>query len=246
MGKAIAIVTGASSGMGLEFVKQLDQYIHHIDEIWMLARRSERLTAYAGKLVRCDGKCVPVDLCNSDDLARFEDMLAKEQPDVRILVNGAGVGRAGVFCGITQREAANMVDVNDKALVAVTHMVLPYMSKHSRIIQMCSASAFFPQKEFAVYAASKSFVLRFSKALQRELKDRNISVTVVCPGPVKTEFLEISNKGRNMSPLKKLVMVKPEPVVKKALKDAGEKRFLSIYGIPMKLVYIASLFLPHI
>lgn len=246
MGKAIAIVTGASSGMGWEFVRQLDASVHHIDEIWMIARRKERLEMLAGNITHCTVKCIGMDLCKEADWDILDKQLEEEQPNVRILVNAAGVGRAGVFTGITRTEAVNMVDLNDKALVAVTHMVLPYMTKHSRILQLCSSSAFFPQKEFAVYAASKSFVLRFSLALRTELRDRNISVTIVCPGPVDTEFLQISNEGRSYSPIKKLFMVKPEPVVRQALVDARKKRTFSIYGLPMKAVYMASKFLPHV
>ena len=138
-----------------------------------------------------------------------------------------------------------MIDVNVKGLVAVTHIVLPYMAKKSNIIQVASASAFIPQKEFAVYAASKSFVLSFSRALRAELSDIGICVTTVCPGPVDTEFLAISNAGQEQKTLKKLVTAKVEPVVSKALRDAKAGKELSIYGIPMKSVWIASKLLPH-
>ena len=246
MSKAVAIITGASSGMGWEFVRQIDRNMHHIHEIWMIARREERLNLLAENVMRCNVRCICLDLCRESAWEQLDRILETEQPDVRMLVNAAGVGRSGVFAGITRTEAVNMIDLNARALTAVTHTVLPYMSKHSRIIQMCSASAFFPQKEFSVYAASKTFVLRFSMALQAELKDRCIAVTIVCTGPVDTEFLEIANKGRSYNPFKKLVMVKPEPVVRKALTDAGNKKKLSIYGIPMKLVYAASMLLPHV
>lgn len=246
MRKSIVIVTGASSGMGQEFVRQLDRIAHHIDEIWMIARRKDRLDMLADSITHCKARCFGIDLCKDEDVDRLADLLFTERPDVRILVNAAGVGRAGIFSGITGSEAVNMVDVNVRAVVAVTHIVLPFMSQYSRIIQLCSASAFFPQKEFAVYAASKSFVLRFSLALQKELRDRCIWVTIVCPGPVDTEFLEIANKGQKPKWFKKLVTVKPEPVVRKALKDARDKRLMSIYGLPMKAVYAASKLLPHI
>lgn len=246
MSKSIAIVTGASSGMGYEFVRQLDRNIHHIDDIWMIARRKDRLEMLAENITHCKTRCLGIDLCKEEDLEYLEDVLSEERPDVRILVNAAGVGYAGIFTGISGSEASGMIDVNVRALVAVTHMVLPFMSRHSRLIQLCSASAFFPQKEFAVYAASKSFVLRFSLALHKELRDRCISVTIVCPGPVDTEFLEIANKGQKPKWFKKLVMVKPEPVVRKALKDARDKRLMSIYGLPMKAAYAASKLLPHI
>ncbi|MGN0155269.1 MAG: SDR family NAD(P)-dependent oxidoreductase [Lachnospiraceae bacterium] len=245
MKKRIIIITGASSGMGREFVRQLSRCTKTIDEIWLIARRQEKLLSLKKELGDIGVQTLPLDLCKEQDLDILEKRLSAEQPSVRILVNAAGVGRAGCFDEITRKEAVNMVDLNDRALVAVTHMVLPYMSRPSNIIQMASASAFLPQKEFAVYAASKAFVLSFSNALQAEVKGRNITVTAVCPGPVDTEFLAISNAGKEAKPLKKLVTVKPGPVVAKALRDAKDGKERSIYGLPMKAVYAASKLLPH-
>lgn len=245
MSKRICIVTGASSGMGREFVKQLDRCLKTVDEIWLIARREERLQELKSSLERVNARMIVLDICKNTDLNFLEAMLETEQPQVRLLINAAGVGRAGRFGDITRDEVTNMVDVNVKGLVAVTHIVLPYMAKKSNIIQVASASAFIPQKEFAVYAASKSFVLSFSRALRAELSDIGICVTTVCPGPVDTEFLAISNAGQEQKTLKKLVTAKVEPVVSKALRDAKAGKELSIYGIPMKSVWIASKLLPH-
>lgn len=245
MKKRIIIITGASSGMGREFAKQLSKCTKHINEIWLIARRQEKLLSLKKELGDIRVQILPLDLCKEQDLDILEKRLSAEQPSVRILVNAAGVGRAGCFDEITRKEAVNMVDLNDRALVAVTHIVLPYMSRPANIIQMASASAFLPQKEFAVYAASKAFVLSFSKALQAEVKEQDITVTAVCPGPVDTEFLTLSNAGKEEKPLKKLVTVKPEPVVQKALRDAKDGKEISIYGLPMKAVYAASKLLPH-
>lgn len=245
MKKRIVIVTGASSGMGQEFVKQLDKCLKTVDEIWLIARRKERLQELQTSMEHVQARVLSMDICNDSELNMFESLLQTEQPQVRLLINAAGVGRAGRFDAITRNEIINMIDLNVKALVTVTHMVLPYMARRSNIIQVASASAFMPQKEFAVYAASKSFVLSFSKALRAELKDTRIFVTTVCPGPVDTEFLAISNAGQEQKPLKKLVTGKVEPVVTKALRDAKDGKELSIYGLPMKAVWIASKVLPH-
>lgn len=245
MKKKVAVITGASSGMGREFVIQLDKCLRTIDEIWIIARREERLLELKESMTNIKVKVLPLDICKASDLNQLSNLLESETPEVRLLVNAAGVGRAGRFDEIATEEAVNMVDLNNKALVAITHIVLPYMVKKSHIIQVASASAFMPQKEFAIYAASKSFVLRFSRALRAEVKERNIIVTIVCPGPVDTEFLEISNAGKEQKPMKKLVTAKVEPVVAKALRDAKAGKELSIYGLPMKAVYIASKILPH-
>lgn len=245
MGKKIIIVTGASSGMGREFVKQLAKSAKQIEEMWLIARREERMLAIKKEIVNIKVRVFALDICREDDLNILSDHLMAESPSVRILVNAAGVGRAGNFKEITRKEAENMVDLNNKALTVITHMVLPYMAKPGNIIQLASASAFLPQKEFAVYAASKAFVLSFSRALQAEVRKQGIVVTAVCPGPVKTEFLLISNAGKKEKALKKLVTVKPECVVRKAISDALRGKTISIYGLPMKMAYIVAKLLPH-
>lgn len=243
--KRIAIVTGASSGIGREFVRQLDDCLKKVDEIWLIARRQDRLLDLKAEIENLKVRILPLDIKRDADLNVLSGILEVEQPVVRLLINAAGVGRAGRFEELTREEATNMVEVNNKALVALTHMVLPYMRKGSNLIQVASASAFLPQKEFAVYAASKSFVLSFTRALRAEVKDKGIKVTAVCPGPVDTEFLTISNEGRKEKKLKKLVTVNPKVVAIKALRDAKEGKELSIYGVPMNAVYIAAKVLPH-
>lgn len=243
--KKIAIVTGASSGMGREFVKQLNKCTRTLDEVWVIARREERLIALQKEICMFPLRILPLDLCNENNLMELSELLECEKPVVRLLVNAAGVGKEGRFDCLTRQEAENMVLLNDKALVSVTRLVLPYMKKPGSIIQLASASAFLPQKDFAVYAASKSFVFSFSRALNAELKQKGITVTAVCPGPVNTEFLTISNAGKGQKPLKKLVTVKPGPVVAKALRDAKAGKAVSVYGLPMKTVHVLSKLVPN-
>ena len=231
--------------MGREFVRQIDRHTKTLDEIWVIARRRDRLQALQSEATNVPVRILDMNLCQESDLNNLADLLEEAKPAVRILVNAAGVGRAGYFNEITRKEAERMVDVNDKALVSVTHIVIPYMTRPGNIIQMASASAFLPQQEFAVYAASKAFVLSFSRALHAELKEKGITVTAVCPGPVDTEFLDICNAGRDEKPLKQLVTVKAEPVVAKALRDAKAGKEISVYGMPMKMVHLAAKLLPH-
>lgn len=245
MEKKIAIITGASSGIGREFVRQLDKCTKTIEEVWVIARREEQLLALKDEVKNLEVRILVLDICKKEDLNVLSEYLVVENPSVRVLINAAGVGKAGRFEEITEAEAENMVELNDKALTLVTHMVLPYMAKPGNIIQIASASAFMPQKEFALYAASKAFVLSFARALHAEVKKQGITVTAVCPGPVDTQFLDISNGGREQKPLKKFVTAKPEPVVKRALKDAKAGKEISIYGLPMNVVYVAAKLLPH-
>ena len=136
-----------------------------------------------------------------------------------------------------------MIDVNCRALIAVTRLCLPYMGRGSRILQLASGSAFLPQPGFAVYAASKSCVLSFSRALREELRPRGIVVTAVCPGPVDTDFFRAG--GITLSPLKRFFLADPEKVAKKALADARKGKALSVYGLSMKMVRIAAKVFPE-
>lgn len=248
MRKNIAIITGASSGMGKEFVKQLPNHMLHLDELWLIARTTEKLEDLRQEILEENMECVlallSLDLCKKEDLLTFRTRLEESNPNVKMLINTAGVGYAGSFDTLSLEEVCDMTHLNVESLTAVTHLVLPFMTKGSHIIELASASAFMPQKEFSVYAASKAYVLSFARALRKELKCKGINVTIVCPGPVDTPFLAKSNKGKAQKPLKKFVTVQAEHVVKKALLDTFKRKALSIYGLPMKVVYVVSIIRP--
>ena len=172
--------------------------------------------------------------------------LLDEKPALRILVNAAGFGRTGTVAEIAAEEPfiqTDMIDLNCRALTAITEICLPFMRKGSRIINLASAAAFCPQPSFAVYAATKAYVLSFSRALHMELKSKGIYVTAVCPGPVKTEFFRVS--GELTGTLKKLTVAGTQAVVRKALKDSLAKKQLSVYGPPMKAARAGAKLLPH-
>lgn len=167
-------------------------------------------------------------------------------PNVRMLVNAAGFGRSGEFADILsegKKIQTDMVDLNCRALTRMTQMTLPWMERGSRIVNLASAAAFCPQPGFAVYAATKSYVLSFSRALGAELKPYGIYVTAVCPGPVDTEFFRVS--GELTSPLKKLSLAKAPLVVHKALKDSRKRKEVSVYGASMKAARAGAKLLPH-
>lgn len=241
--KYIALVTGASSGMGREFVRQIAAGYPSLDEIWVLARRLSALQELKEELPLKQLKLLPLDLSKKEDLEELEEALKKERPLIRLLVNSAGCGRGGVIADQSWKDACQMLDVNCRALTAVTMICLPYLRKGSRILQMDSGSAFLPQPGFAIYAASKSYVLSFDQALGAELKDKGITVTSICPGPVDTEFFHTG--GITLSPWKRMFLAKPEKVVRKALFDGEARRSLSIYGCSIKIVHILGKLLPH-
>ena len=227
--------------MGKDFVKEL-QREKDVDEIWMIARRKERLVAMVeasedGKL-----RAVPMDLTEMSSFEQVKQLLRNDQPQILYLVNAAGAGRMGKVQSIDYKDHGFVLDINVKALTCMTRICLPYMLKGSKIIQLCSGSAFLPQPEFASYAASKAYVLSFSRALRQEVKHRGVTVTAVCPGPVNTEFFDAA--GSEIAPAKKRFLAESKDVVQKAMKDAKAGKELSVYGFSMKLVHMAGKVLP--
>ena len=191
----IAIVTGASSGMGREFVRQLGYFYKNLDEIWVIARRKERLEALA-KESRVPLRIFAGDLQKKKVYKELRDSLEKEQPDLRMLVNSAGFGKSGSVEEILSekfRIQTDMVDVNCRPLTSIPRLCLPYMLDDSLVINVASIAAFAPTPRMSVYSATKAYVLALSKALHDELRPRGIKVLAVCPGPMKTEFLDVGS-----------------------------------------------------
>ena len=240
----IAIVTGASSGMGREFVLQLSEYIHP-DEIWAIARRD-------GELEELKSECaIPVrpialDLCREESFRELEAMLSEEKPRVELLVNAAGFGKFG-FCGdIPVEEECRMIDLNCKALLRMTRLAIPYMGKGSHILQLDSLSAFQPVPYITTYGATKAFVLSYSRAMNRELKEQGIRCMAMNPGWVKTEFFRhaFTTNGSKVQYFDRLYEAKD--VVKTGLRDLyRSKKDYSVHGFPVRTQVRLVKLLPH-
>ncbi len=241
----IGIVTGASSGMGELFVESLLRRYPKLDEIWVIARRQARLAALEA---RYPGKIRPVvmDVSKECETGTLQKLLEAEKPNVKFLINAAGMGLLGEFCDLPLEELSAMTQVNMQGLTAITHRVLPYMTRNSRILMVSSVAGFMPQPFFSLYAASKAYVLSFGRALSYELRNRDIYVTVVCPGPMPTEFFDVAEKyGKgNLSNFKKNFMYIPEKVVEHALDAAIHKQPVATYGLAMKALWIGTKLLP--
>ncbi len=240
----IILVTGASSGIGREFARELDLVMNRIDEVWLVARRKERMQELAGSL-RHKIRILTMDITKEGQLERLQDTLEEHDANVRVLVNAAGYGMMGPFESLSYEDAAGQVRLNCEALTELTARVLPFMRRGARIINMASSAAFLPQVRFSVYAASKAYVLSLSNALGAELAGRRIYVTAVCPGPVKTEFFDIAESKGSTLKIKKLFMISPGKVVRTALKDSLKKKPVSVPGWPMKAFRILAKFLPE-
>lgn len=242
--KSIAIVTGASSGLGKEFVKQIDARFASIDEIWVIARRKERLEAYEA-YIATSLKVLDFDISLKENTDKLAELLESENVKIKMLVNCAGFGLIGSFEALDMDEQAEMIDLNVKALTVITKICIPYMAYAGRIINVASSAAFLPQPDFAVYAATKAYVLNFSRALSNELKKHFVYVTAVCPGPVNTEFFDRTEKQEKIAWYKKSVMAESADVVKKALDDSMTGKTVSVYGRVMRMFRILCKVVPH-
>ena len=185
----IAIVTGASSGLGRAYARQLDR-IRKLDEIWLIARREERLQAVAGEL-GCKGRVLAMDLKRRESTEVLEAMLAEEKPELAALVCAAGFGKFGRGEDMTAQETEDMVALNCRAAVEVTRVCLPYLERGGRVLEIASCAAFQPLPGMNLYAATKAFLLRYTQALRHELQDRGVLVTAVCPYWLKTDFIPL-------------------------------------------------------
>ena len=242
----IVIITGASSGIGREFARQMDRhpFFGRVDQFWLVPRSKEKLSEL-GEELNHECRVFSMDITNPLQQERLEGAVRREKAKVRVLVNCAGYGIMGAFSEQDRKEETGMVRLNCEALTGITHRMLPYMRRGGRIIQMASCAAFLPQKNFAVYAASKAYVLYFSEALNAELKECGICVTSVCPGPVDTPFFDIAEKNGSTLQVKKLVMVSADKVVAKALEDSLRRRTKSVYSLPIKGMEILAKLMPH-
>ncbi len=191
----IALITGASSGLGREYVRQVGRD-PHVQEIWAVARRAERLEELSS-WTDCPVRPIPLDLADPAGLDRLRDLLDQQKPKIRCLVCAAGFGRMGSIAALDPAESLGMIDLNCRAVVAVTEMCLPYLHRGSRVVEFCSTAAFQPLPGLGVYAATKAFLQSYTKTLHYELRPRGIHVTAVCPYWVKdTEFIPLAKEGK--------------------------------------------------
>ena len=235
-----AVVTGASAGIGREFVLAIDRK-GGFDEIWVIARRAERLEELKS-VCRTTVRPVVLDLSDLKALEDYRLLLEKEKPEIGLLVNAAGFGVFGPFDAQDLGRQLSSVSVNSVALTGMCHISIPYMKKGDSIINMGSNSSWQPVPYQTVYGASKSYVLNFSRALGRELKGRGIHVMCVCPGWIKTEFQEVARHDEFIRYVDRWYT--PQQVAARAMKDLERRRVVSILGHPVRRQVRLVKFLP--
>ena len=236
----IALITGASAGIGREFVRAVDRQ-ESFDEIWVVARRQERLEELKAQC-RNPIRPIPLDLSDTDNVSRIRALLEREKPEIRLLINAAGCGVFGPFADKELDKLLASARLNALTLTAMCHVCLPYMPSGSSIVNMGSNSAWQPVPYQAVYGASKSYVLNLSRALGRELKPRGIHVMCVCPGWIKTEFQKTAQHDEYIRYVDR--WYGPEEVARQALEDLKKKKTVSILGHPVRRQVRLVKFLP--
>ena len=209
----IAVITGASAGIGRELVYAVDKDARY-DEIWVIARRKERLEELRDK---CTNPIHPIalDLSDLSSIDAYQALLEQEQPEIKMLVNAAGCGVFGPFAEADRKKLLASAQLNSLALTGMCHASLPYMHAGSSIINMGSNSAWQPVPYQAVYGASKSYVLSLSRAIGR-----------------KTEFQQVAHHDEYIRYVDK--WYGPDEVAAQAMQDLKKKKSVSILGHPVR------------
>ena len=238
----IGIVTGASSGIGREYVRQFDMR-EDLDQIWVIARRLDRLEELKS-VIKTPIVTICSDLSDKNGDEKLRHMLVDHNPDVRVLVNAAGYGKFGAVEDIVPSEQLGMVELNINALMKITFAALPYMSKGSKIFFISSRSGFHPVPYITTYAATKAFVLSFSRGLGRELKHKKIKTIAVCPGWTRTEFFDRAADHDDVIVYYNN-FVTPGQVVTRSYKDIDKGKDVSVCGASTRFQVFAAKILPH-
>lgn len=239
-----AIITGASSGIGKNFVIYLERYFPDIEKIIVIARRMELLEELRS-YTKININVLPLDLSITENFEIYKEYLDKEKPNVRLLINCAGYAKFDEFVNVDYKVALNMVNLNCNAVQAITYLTLPFMKEEARIINVSSMSAIQPVPYINTYAASKAFVLSFSRALNVELKKNKIRVMALVPYWVSTDFFSRANKNDIIKYYN--VVYKPDFIVRKCYKAIVKKKpkDICVPGKYAKFQYCMVKLLPH-
>jgi short-subunit dehydrogenase len=238
--KTVALVTGASAGLGAEFARQLATRGH---SLVLAARRQDRIEALASELG--NARAVAIDLSKAGSAAELMDNVQAAGEQVGILVNNAGFGQIGQFAELDAAREREMIDLNCATLTELCRLAAPAMiaRKSGGIINVASIAAFQPGPKMALYCATKAFVLSLSEALHEELKPHGVHVSALCPGPTRTEFGDVAGFGGSRL-FERVAMESPE-VVEAGLKGLDRNRAIVIPGLVNNVVMTGSWLMPR-
>jgi len=247
-----ALITGASSGLGAEFARQLAPYV---GKLVLVARRTDRLEELQAELrsihPRLEVEVYSGDLAMKETRENFVKWLAERSVNVDFLVNNAGLGDHGEFVDSQWDRVQSMLDVNIEALTHLTHSLLPSMLQNGRaaILNVSSVASFFPLPNMSVYSATKAYVTSFSESLAIELRPKGVTVTALCPGPVPTEFFEVAERESGKRPHYESMpafVVSPEEAVRSGLEAVIRGRARTVPGPLLALAVGAALLVPFV
>jgi len=238
--KKVALITGASAGLGVEFARQLSKRGH---ALVLVARRKERLEKLAKELG--NARAVAIDLSKTSAAQKLIADLEANGEQVDLLVNNAGFGLIGRFAELDAKRSRQMIDLNVGVLTDLCRAVAPGMieRKSSGIINVASTAAFQPGPKMAVYFATKAFVLSLTEALHEELKPHGVKVSCLCPGPTRTEFGEVAGFGGNG--MFDHVAMGPVEVVEAGLKGLDKNHAVVVPGWMNKVTAASNRFAPR-
>lgn len=241
-----ALITGASSGIGMEFARQLC-IRKKADGFILVARREERLSALREELLSLGASAVTVveaDLLTDEGIDAVSRTLKEKDITLSYYVGAAGFGVFGDCMQLPEDTVSDMIDLNVRALVLLTNRAIAYMREGCRMILLGSASCFTPLPGFNIYAASKAFVMHYARALRYELRERRIFVTCFCPGWVDTEFLGKAEKPGVRTPKSYKPLLKTENVVRGCIRAADKKKMLYVTNWYTKTQHLLSKIAP--
>jgi uncharacterized protein len=242
------LITGASAGIGREFARQLAGRAH---SMILVARREDRLAELRDELQEQHPNLAvrirQVDLADPAQLQELMEWFDRENINVDLLINNAGLGDSGPFATSDPSRNEQMTLVNVVALASLTRHVLPQMIAKRRggILNVSSSAGFLPVPGSTVYAATKAYVTSFSEALRAELHGTGITVCALCPGPVRTEFQQVARRPDDRPEIgPKFILVPVEQVVRDAIKGLEADRPMVIPGLAMKLAMLLARLTP--
>lgn len=243
--KNIIVVSGASSGMGRDFSIEISKK-EKVDEIWVISRRIELLNKLQEEI---DTKVVPIsiDLGNRDEIIeKYYDRLKEEKPIIKVLGLFQGFGKFDHYENLSLKENIDMIEVNTISVVEMINYSLDYMDSPSNILIMCSGSSVQPVPYMTMYSATKTFLLTYSRSLNRELKYRKIHVMGVVPQWVQTPFFDTAiDEKKKPVVIKYGKIYKSYDVIKKAIKDLYTNKDVSYYGFGNIMQVLGVKLLPH-
>ncbi len=238
---SIAVITGASSGLGVSYVDAVIKLFPEINELWIIARRKEKLIEVSKKYPNKKFEIISMDLSKLEDYQELKDKLERDKPKIKVFINDAGVASGGKFIDMQLENMLKIIDLNCKGATIITKICLPYIEEKGTILEVSSTSAFIPNTNLIVYCASKAYLSSLCLGLREELKNKHINVCAMCPGFMITEMTKDGlTKKQNLLPV-----INVNKAAIKSLKAAKKGKAVYTTGSFYKFYRLLTKLIPH-